>query len=113
MNEIINEEFIAVEPCDNELRFQREVQCFAIVNRGIVWYKRLSEHQLQELEAWYKAWLDVTQTKQIPQMPVWLNADGGEGNGYEKQGESYGQVDRVDQCQEKQGAHTETKSWFD
>ena len=56
------------------LRNRRTHECFDIVNRGMVWYKTLEEHQLHELSAWYKAWLDVTHTKQIPQKPTWLNS---------------------------------------
>lgn len=54
------------------LRQQRQSECFAIVNRGQVWYNNLTESQMQELRAWYQAWLNVTVTKQIPQKPYWL-----------------------------------------
>ena len=57
----------------SDLRMQREVECFEIINRGMAWYKTLEEYQLHELNAWYKAWLDVTHTKQIPTTPSWLN----------------------------------------
>ena len=52
-----------------DLRFQREYQCFPIINRGQLWYSNLSEQQLVELKEWYKAWLDVTETKVIPEIP--------------------------------------------
>lgn len=55
-----------------ELRRRRMVECFAIVNRGAVWYERLTKEQRQELEIWYQAWLDVTDTKVIPTNPIWL-----------------------------------------
>lgn len=48
-------------------------ECFAIINRGELWYNRLSESQKQELDDWYQAWLDVTETKVIPKKPEWLN----------------------------------------
>lgn len=55
-----------------QLRKLRETDCFALVNRGEVWYKRLTEEQKVELDAWYQAWLDVTETLEIPSKPTWL-----------------------------------------
>ncbi len=55
------------------LRLAREDQCFCIVNRGQVWYNTLTEEQKSELDEWYQAWLDVTETNVIPKKPVWLN----------------------------------------
>lgn len=60
------------EIIDN-LRFQREEECFPIINRGQLWYNNLSDDQLQELNEWYRAWLDVTETKVIPTKPEWLD----------------------------------------
>ena len=57
----------------DELRFQREKKCFPIINRGALWYERLSEEQKAELDAWYQAWLNVTETLVIPENPSWLN----------------------------------------
>lgn len=54
------------------LRSQRDKACFPYVNRGEMWYSRLSVEQKEELDAWYQAWLDVTDTKVIPEMPEWL-----------------------------------------
>jgi hypothetical protein len=54
------------------LRSQRDKACFPYVNRGEMWYSRLSAEQKEELGAWYQAWLDVTDTKVIPEMPEWL-----------------------------------------
>lgn len=56
----------------DQLRSQREVECFSFVNRGQLWYNSLTEEQLAELQIWYKAWLDVTETKIIPTKPSWL-----------------------------------------
>lgn len=56
----------------NDLRHKREINCFIYVNRGELWYSRLSEIQKEELSAWYQAWLDVTTTKVIPDKPDWL-----------------------------------------
>jgi len=54
------------------LRNQREIECFSIVNRGEFWYKLLNETQKEELRKWYLAWLDVPETKTIPNKPEWL-----------------------------------------
>ena len=50
----------------------RETDCFPIINRGTAWYNSLTEEQKAELDAWYQAWLDVTETKIIPEKPEWL-----------------------------------------
>ena len=55
------------------LRKEREEQCFSVINRGKLWYDCLSIEQLSELNDWYFAWLDVTETKVIPVKPKWLN----------------------------------------
>ena len=54
------------------LRNLREQECFPIINRGQLWYKNLTEEQINELEQWYKDYLDITITKIIPQKPEWL-----------------------------------------
>lgn len=56
----------------DDLRHKRERNCFTYVNRGELWYSRLSEIQKEELSVWYQAWLDVTTTKIIPDKPDWL-----------------------------------------
>lgn len=57
----------------DRLRMLREEECFPYINRGKPWYDRLTEEQRVELDAWYQAWLDVTETKVIPTKPSWLN----------------------------------------
>lgn len=64
--ELIDQELI------EELRQQREEECFSIINRGALWYNTLTEEQLTELQTWYKAWLDVTETKIVPKKPIWI-----------------------------------------
>lgn len=54
------------------LRVQREKICFPYINRGELWYNKLSAEQREELGVWYQAWLDVTETKIIPAVPTWL-----------------------------------------
>lgn len=54
------------------LRGLREKECFDIINRGQLWYDSLTDSQKNELRYWYRAWLDVTMTGDIPQKPVWL-----------------------------------------
>lgn len=66
----------------NELRTRRANECFLIVNRGEVWYNKLTEEQKTELSAWYNSWLDVPQVYEqikptdiesiIPKKPTWL-----------------------------------------
>jgi hypothetical protein len=55
------------------IRSRREKECFTYVNRGRLWYSRLSDAQLSELSRWYEAWLDAPYTKKIPKTPEWLN----------------------------------------
>ena len=54
------------------LRRERERICFPVINRGAAWYARLTPEQNEELQAWYQAWLDVTETKVKPQTPEWV-----------------------------------------
>ena len=55
-----------------DLRQRRELECFSVVNRGEVWYKRLDALQKEELDAWYQAWLDVTITLTPPDPLPWI-----------------------------------------
>ena len=54
-------------------RSQRAKICFPVINRGELWYSKLSTEQKEELSAWYQAWLDVTETKIVPETPLWLS----------------------------------------
>ena len=54
------------------LRKLRAKECFPIVNRGKLWYNCLTSEQYSELNDWYFAWLNVTETKIIPTKPSWL-----------------------------------------
>lgn len=58
---------------NEELRLKRQNLCFPYINRGELWYNRLSDTQKNELDTWYQAWLDVTDTKVIPIAPEWLS----------------------------------------
>lgn len=74
------------KPTENEtlqiLRSKRKDECFPIINRGVLWYNTLTTEQQQELDIWYKAWLNVPQIYQetkpnnietiIPTKPSWL-----------------------------------------
>lgn len=53
-------------------RFLRKQECFPIINRGILWYERLTPEQKEELNLWYQNWLDITITKEVPIKPNWL-----------------------------------------
>lgn len=57
----------------NEIRELREDVCFPIINRGELWYRTLTDEQVEELNQWYVNWLDAPQTKNIPEKPTWLN----------------------------------------
>lgn len=68
------------------LRARREEECFSIINRGVLWYNLLTAEQQNELNVWYKEWLDITDTYReaielnpnldietiIPSKPIWL-----------------------------------------
>lgn len=54
------------------LRLRRTIDCFSIINRGKLWYDSLSQQQLLELQAWYQAWLSVTDSLIVPDKPDWL-----------------------------------------
>ena len=54
------------------LRLERERVCFPVINRGAAWYARLTPEQNAELQEWYDAWLNVTETKVKPETPSWI-----------------------------------------
>lgn len=56
----------------NKMRNKRERECFPIINRGDFWYNTLTEIQKDEIQVWYQAWLDVTETLVVPEAPTWL-----------------------------------------
>lgn len=53
-------------------RYEREMEVFPIINRGEAWYRTLTEEQKNELQIWYEAWLNVTDTLEPPQKPEWI-----------------------------------------
>lgn len=63
----------SLEATKRKLREMRKNVCFAVVNRGRLWYNRLSTEQFAELSIWYDKWLDVTETLVIPETPAWIN----------------------------------------
>lgn len=56
----------------DEIRVLRETECFAVVDRGPLWYARLSTEQTAELAEWHTAWLDAPETGVIPERLDWL-----------------------------------------
>lgn len=56
-----------------DLRRQREYECFPYINRGSLWYNTLTESQKSEFQEWYASWLNVTNTFIAPKKPEWLN----------------------------------------
>lgn len=69
-----NGEFVIIDILDDKvIRKRREIECFSVIdNRSPLWYKHLSEERINELDAWYEAWLVATETKIIPEKPYWL-----------------------------------------
>ena len=66
---------VKAKKIENELialRTRREKECFAIINRGQLWYDTLTDEQKAELNLWYYNWLQVTDTKLIPIKPEWI-----------------------------------------
>lgn len=55
------------------IRERREKECFSVINRGKLWYDRLSREQLSELDSWYQDWLDAPEKGVIPPLPNWVN----------------------------------------
>lgn len=58
-----------------ELRARRETECFPYINRGLLWYATLTEEQTDELEEWYKDWLDAPATLCAPNKLEWLRGE--------------------------------------
>lgn len=56
----------------NEIRTQRDAECFPFINRGPLWYAKLAESQIAEMNTWYNAWLDAPETGIVPEAPSWL-----------------------------------------
>ena len=50
----------------------RSQVCFPVINRGQLWYDKLTDEQKEELSKWYNDWLNVTTTLVIPEAPEWL-----------------------------------------
>ena len=56
-----------------ELRQRRSAECFPVINRGALWYEKLTSDQKTELSEWYDAWLDAPQTLSAPTAPSWID----------------------------------------
>lgn len=59
----------------DDIRERRKYECFPVINRGQLWYNKLTEAQKSELDAWYQAWLDAPQTLTEPPFPAWLDEE--------------------------------------
>ena len=68
-----DKERIDTEKIRDNIRERRKEECFPYINRGRLWYNRLSDVQLSELARWYEDWLDATKTLKIPTKPKWLD----------------------------------------
>lgn len=56
-----------------QLRIKRAKKCFPVINRGKLWYDKLSYEQLMELSDWYECWLNCTETLIAPDDLDWVN----------------------------------------
>lgn len=56
----------------NKIRARRVTECFPIVNRGALWYDKLTEEQRSELSVWYEAWLNAPATGITPEFLTWI-----------------------------------------
>ena len=73
---IENGKFVKLKP-EKELiadliRSRRSSECFPIINRGALWYDKLTDEQKTELSAWYEAWLDAPATGIVPDTLTWV-----------------------------------------
>jgi len=57
----------------NILRRLRKNRVFPIINRSQMWFNSLTEKQKEELQIWYKEWLDAPKNLKIPNRPSWLD----------------------------------------
>ena len=75
LDEKLYEEVISSRELEN-LRIQRQQECFSVINRGKLWYDALTEKQYDELKTWYEEWLNITdnvkKSVNIPKKPEWL-----------------------------------------
>lgn len=55
------------------IRSQREAECFQVINRGALWYDKLTDEQKEELSSWYEEWLNAPETGIIPSKPTWID----------------------------------------
>ena len=55
------------------IRQRRKDECFPIINRGVLWYNCLTIEQKSQLNGWYHAWLNATETGVIPPKPICHN----------------------------------------
>ena len=63
---------IKAERQATEIRARRADECFALINRGSLWYDRLTPEQTAELDEWYQSWLDAPATGIIPEPLEWI-----------------------------------------
>lgn len=68
-------QLMTVEQVQSErLRYRRSEECFPIVNRGALWYDKLTDEQKEELSSWYEEWLNAPATGIIPSKPTWIDS---------------------------------------
>ena len=57
----------------NELRHSREKKCFAIANRNF-FFNEATIAEMAEINNWYTAWLNVTDTLVVPIVPHYISS---------------------------------------
>ena len=65
------EKKIISESTKAKIRARREVECFAICDRG-AWFASLSEARKKIVLKWRAAWLDATETGICPAKPEFI-----------------------------------------
>lgn len=59
---------------EQSLRARRKEECFDLIDtKSKLWWDNLDPAMYTEISNWYHAWLDVTTTKQIPELPKIFN----------------------------------------
>ena len=69
---VLQEGYISPQKRES-IRVMRQRECFPVINRGVLWYRTLTDAQTRELDEWYTAWLNAPETGVMPDAPEWLD----------------------------------------
>lgn len=56
----------------SEIQEERKYRCFPVINRGQLWYDKLTIDELETVKVWYQQWLDAPNTLVIPETPSFI-----------------------------------------